>query len=102
MSGIAYTVIATLPDEAARAEYIAWLEDGHVDAVIRAGAHSGLIARVIDPPAPPQVETRYIFSTRELFEAYLRDAAPALRAQGLQRFGPARGVRFERRIAEVI
>lgn len=102
MSAIAYTVIATLPDESTAREYIAWLEDGHVDEVLRAGAHSGMIVRVEDPPRPIRVETRYIFSTRGRFEEYLRAAAPALRAEGLRRFPPERGVTFERRVGVVV
>jgi hypothetical protein len=102
MPGILYSVIATLPDEATRAQYIAWLEDGHLDHIIRAGAHSAMIARVIDPPSPLRVETRYIFSTRDLYDRYIAETAPRLRAQGLQRFGPDRGVSFERRLAEIL
>jgi hypothetical protein len=102
MGGILYTVIATLPNEAIRAEYIAWLEDGHLDQVVKGGAHTAMIARVVEPPSPPQVETQYIFSTHELFERYLRDSAPKLREEGLRRFGPARGVRFERRVGEIV
>ena len=29
-------------------------------------------------------------------------AAPGLRAEGLARFGPERGVRFERRVGEIV
>jgi hypothetical protein len=101
MSAIAYTVIATLPDEETARAYVAWLEDGHVDAVIEGGAESGMIVRIQEPASPIQVESRYVFATREAFEGYVEGAAPALREEGLARFGPERGVRFERRIGVV-
>jgi hypothetical protein len=102
MAAIAYTVTATLPDEQRRAEYIGWLEDGHVDAVIAAGARSAMIVSVEEPVEPPRVHTRYIFSTREALEQYLRLHAPALREEGLRRFGPETGVRFAREVGRVI
>jgi len=99
---IAYTVTATLPDEATRDEYIAWLEDGHLDQVVRHGAHSAMAVSWIDSGPPFHVETRYIFATRELFDRYTSEAAPALRADGLRRFPPERGVSFERRVGVVL
>jgi hypothetical protein len=102
MAGILYSVIATLPDEATRAEYIAWLEDGHIDLVVKGGAHSAMIVRVVDPPVPPRVETRYVFATRDLFDRYVRNTAPKLREDGLRRFPPERGVVFERRLGEIL
>ena len=108
MTRIAYTVTATLPDDSTAREYIAWLEDGHVDAVVAAGADSAMIVR-LDPPVlqalPPgsvEVETRYVFSTRDLFDRYIEHAAPALRADGLRRFGPERGIRYERRTGVIL
>jgi Domain of unknown function (DUF4286) len=102
MPAIAYTVIATLPDEQTRSEYIAWLESAHVNDVVKAGAHTAMILRIEDPVAPLQVEARYIFTTRQDFDRYLRDSAPALRADGLKRFPPNRGIRLERRIGVVV
>ncbi len=101
---IAYTVIATLPDERTREEYLTWLEDGHVDAVIAAGAHSAAIIRLDrgTPRDPIVVEVRYIFSTREVLDKYLKDSAPALRAEGLKRFPPERGVSFRRTVGEIL
>jgi hypothetical protein len=101
MPGLLYTVIATLPDETTRSEYIAWLREGHIDAVLQGGADSGMIVRIEQPATPLQVETRYVFSTRALFERYLREHAPRLRADGLARFGPDRGITFERRVGEI-
>lgn len=101
---IAYTVIADFPDEATRDEYVAWLEDGHVDAVIAAGAHSAMIVRMDRPsPADPiRVEVRYVFSTRELFENYVNEHAAGLRAEGLKRFPPERGITFRRTTGKIV
>ncbi|MCW5775324.1 MAG: DUF4286 family protein [Phycisphaeraceae bacterium] len=102
MSAIVYTVTATLPDRPTAERYLEWLKDGHVDAVVAAGAHSAMIVRVTDPPEPIRVETRYIFPTRRAFEEYLADHAPALRADGAERFGPETGVRFTRSVGEAV
>lgn len=102
MGAIAYSVIASLPDEATAREYLAWLEDGHVDQVVQHGAHAAMIVRVLEPASPLQVETRYIFANRQAFDRYVADVAPALRADGLKRFPPERGVRFERRLGEIV
>lgn len=108
MTRIAYTVTATLPDAATADAYIEWLHDGHIDAVLAGGAHSAMVIR-LDPdpqadPAPPavQIEARYIFATRELFDRYVEHHAPALRADGLQRFGSTPGIQFSRRTGTVL
>ncbi|MBC7834442.1 MAG: DUF4286 family protein [Phycisphaerales bacterium] len=100
---IAYGVTATFPDQATADDYVAWLEDGHVDAVIAGGAHSALIVRLdLDKPGdPPRVQTMYVFSTRELYNEYVRLHAPALRAEGIKRFGN-KGVSFQRVVGEIV
>lgn len=109
MSAIAYTVTAILPDASWAERYVAWLEDGHIDQVIKGGAHSAMIVRLdADPPVPGdpatarRVEVRYIFSTREMYDRYVSEFAPALRAEGQKLFGPETGVRFERRTGTVV
>ncbi|HVZ93665.1 MAG TPA: DUF4286 family protein [Phycisphaerales bacterium] len=106
MSAVAYTVTAILPEETIAERYIAWLEDGHVDAVIAGGAHSATIVRLdrepSDPPGVERVEVRYIFPTRAVFEKYVEVYAPALRSEGIKLFGPDSGVRFERRTGTIV
>jgi hypothetical protein len=99
---LAYTVIATLPSEAAAAEYAAWLRDGHLDAVIAGGARSAQVVRIVEPPEPVEIEVRYLFESRAAFDRYVRETAPRLRAEGLARFGPASGVSFRRTVGEVV
>lgn len=96
---IAYTVSAILPDEPTAREYLDWLLSGHVQAVVHAGASSGVAARIVDPSAPIRVEARYVFANMPAYAAYLLEHAPGLRAEGLARFPPSRGIRFERSVA---
>ena len=95
-------VVATLPDQTTEREYVAWLEDGHVDSVIEHGAHSAMIVRLEAVNGKQRVMTQYIFPTRELFDRYVSQFAPALRADGLKRFPPARGITFERTTGEIV
>ncbi len=103
MSRICYMVIATLPSAAVADEYVSWLEDGHVDQVVKGGAHSAMIVRLDpDTAGKPRVMTQYVFSTREVFDHYVARHAPALRAEGLKRFPPERDVRMERLIGTIV
>jgi hypothetical protein len=102
MKAIAYTVIATLPDCRTAEEYLAWLADGHMDQVIQHGADSAMIVKITEPEVPIQVESRYTFPNRQAFDRYVATGAPLLRAEGTKRFPAERGVRFERRLGEVV
>lgn len=101
MMAMAYSVSATCPDEATRDEYVAWLRGGHVDAVIAGGADSATIV-VFEGEARPRAEVRYVFSSRERYERYLREHAPGLRAEGLAKFPPERGVVFARTLGHLV
>ena len=97
---IAYTVTATFPDEATALDYIEWLRNGHLAGVLDGGARSAAVVRQSDPPDPITVETRYTFACRSDLDRYVRERAPKLRAEGLARFPPERGIRFHRRVGE--
>ncbi len=103
MPSILYTVRATLPTLQLRGRYLAWLVPDHVVAV-KAGGAEGV--RVVLPDraneaAPAVVEVQYVFPTRKAFDTYLREHAPALRADSLKRFPPESGISYERQIAEI-
>lgn len=106
MSNVLYAVTATLPSAEVAEEYVHWLCDGHVELVLRGGAHSAMIVRLEPgpelPPGCRRVMTQYVFPTREVFETYLRDHAPILRADGLSRFGPERGIRMDRVVGTIV
>ncbi len=103
MNCLCYMVTATLPDERTADEYVGWLESGHIQQVIDAGAQSGAIVR-LDPDATgkPRVMSQYAFATRQAFDLYCERHAPALRADGLAKFPPSRGIRFERRVGLIV
>jgi hypothetical protein len=104
MPRVAYTVTATFSDRATADEFIGWLQGGHAAAVIAGGAESAMIVRHDPDPAGPaaRVEVRYLFPSRFAFDHYIQAHAPALRAEGLARFGPQQGVTFSRQLGTVI
>lgn len=103
MPRILYTVRASCPNLPTRGRFLSWLAPDHLLAVQAGGAES---ARVVLPdregdPAAAVVETQYVFRSRTALDTYLRDHAPALRADGLKHFPPESGVTFARQIAEI-
>lgn len=102
MSRILYTVSCRCPDEDAAARWIAWLRGGHAADVMKGGAVSAEIAK-LDPDGQPGAacQVRYIFPSRALFDAYIRDHAPRLRAEGLALFPPERGFVYGRSVGEI-
>lgn len=87
--GVTYEVNLDI-DAAIRAEYLAWLRV-HV-AVIRAldGFTGAECFEVLDPPAAAgraMFCVQYRLVDAAALEAYLRDHAPRLRAEGVARFG---------------
>jgi hypothetical protein len=107
MGGCFYAVSATFRDPGVADEYVAWLTGGHIAAVLAGGARSARIIRIeadasAGVPVELQVEVQYVFESRERFQRYVAEVAPRLRQEGLERFGPARGVAFSRRSGEVV
>ncbi len=100
MGCIHYSVIAELPDVPTRDRYLRWLRQGHLQGVLDGGAISAKILLLDGPEI--RIQTSYRFSDRAAFDQYEREFAPALRADGLERFGAASGVRFERSVGEEI
>ena len=103
MPQILYTVRASLPTLPQRGRFLSWLVPDHVLAV-KAGGAEGV--RVVLPDcanaaAPAVVETQYVFLSRTAFDTYLRDHAPALRADGQKHFPLESGITYERQVAEI-
>lgn len=104
MERLAYSVIACFPDEATRDEYVEWLRKGHIEQVIKGGASSASIV-ILDRAAaadPIEIEVRYLFASRAVFDDYVQRHAPALRSEGLRKFPLERGVTFRRTIGRLI
>ncbi len=103
MASILYTVRTTCPSVRIRGRYLAWLSPNHILQVIAGGAAS---ARIVLPDrandtTPAVVEVQYVFPSRKAFDTYVRDHAPALRADGLKHFPPESGLTYERQVAEI-
>jgi hypothetical protein len=103
MPTILYTVRTTCPNIQSRGRFLAWLSPNHIMEVMKGGATG---ARIVLPDRereadPAVVETQYVFPSRKAFDTYLRDHAPALRADGLKHFPPESGVTYERQVAEI-
>lgn len=99
MTAFSYVVHATFEDSAVREEWIAWLRDGHAAEVMGGGAVSAEVIRLDGEVLA--AEARYRFGSREAFRRYEREVAPTLRADGLARFPPERGVRYLRSTGDV-
>ena len=101
---IAYTVTCTFDNPAVCEEWIAWLRDEHLAEVIAAGALDAEVVKFDRDATIGKVkcEARYHFASRQSFAAYERDHAPRLRAAGLKRFPPERGLTYERSLGEIV
>ena len=97
---IAYTVRATFSDPEVADEWVAWLTGGHIEEVIKGGAIGAEIIQLDGDEY--QYEVRYHFPSREAFQAYERDHAPRLRADGLEKFPTTRGITYARSTAAII
>ena len=77
-------------DAALRATYLAWLRT-HVDEILALPGFTGAdIFEVLDPPCEDgasAVCVQYRLRDAAALDAYLRDHAPRLRADGIARFG---------------
>ncbi|MEM7352926.1 MAG: DUF4286 family protein [Acidobacteriota bacterium] len=100
MSQIAYTVACTFTDPDVAEAWAAWLRDGHLADVCAAGAIEAHAVKMDGPVI--RYEARYRFASREAFEAYERDHAPRLRAEGLAKFPLEMGLQYERTVGEVV
>lgn len=100
MTQFLYTVTATFVDGHVADEWVAWLRDGHLADVLRGGALDATVVRLDGDPLT--LEVHYHFASRESFATYERDAAPALRAEGMAKFPPSRGVSYRRSFGEIV
>ncbi len=101
MAEIAYTVSARCDSDATARQFVSWLVGGHIEGVIRGGATAAAVVMLNPGPEAQTVEVRYRFADRASFERYERESAPALRAEGLERFGEGSGIAFSRSVGEV-
>jgi len=95
-------VTATIPSPNLAEEFLDWLVCGHIQDVLAAGAIAGHAVRLSDPPVPLRIQAVYHFPNREALDSYLTNHAPRLRADGLRRFPPERGITFERTVGDIV
>lgn len=74
--------------------WVAWLRDGHLQDVMDGGACSAEVVQIDDNV--PHYEIHYRFATRESLNRYLKEFAPRLREEGLERFPLALGLEYRR------
>jgi hypothetical protein len=106
---LVYDVRIAIDDVRAFEAFVAWLVDRHVDDVCDAAGCAADVV-VLDPrpdAGPRAVHVRYRFASREAFEAYERDHAPRLRAEGLAELArhgvaPSHGATFTRSTGEIV
>lgn len=77
--------------------YLAWLRE-HVAAMLALPGFEGAELHALDDAPAGEIGwcVRYRLADRAALDAYLRDHAPRMRAEGIDRFGDA--FRAERRI----
>ncbi|MDP2272623.1 MAG: DUF4286 family protein [Archangium sp.] len=92
-----YTVTAEFDHAAVAAEWAAWLRDGHLQEVLDGGAREAVLVQL----APLRFQARYAFADAAAFAKYEQESAPKLRAEGLAKFPPSRGVSMSRSTGEV-
>jgi hypothetical protein len=98
-----YSVRSRFTSAATRAEFIAWLAGGHLADVVKAGAlDAELVEFEPEGDAPADVESRYHFASREAYETYAAGPAVTLRAEGIAKFPPERGITMTRGFARSV
>ncbi|MBX3192199.1 MAG: DUF4286 family protein [Labilithrix sp.] len=103
-----YVVRTAVESPRAFDAYVAWLRVTHVADVCDAGASDAELVLIdVGPGEPRVVEVRYVFASREAFDAYLKNHAPRLRLDGMQELarlglGSGHGVVFTRTTGEKV
>lgn len=97
---ILYEVNAEIRDPTIADDWARWILDEHIGDVVRAGAASGRLLRIDSDDDQSRFSVQYEFATRDALNAYLRDHAARLRAEGVRRF-PLENVSYSRRIGEI-
>jgi hypothetical protein len=103
MSEISYNVTCRVPGEGKAHEWLTWLQDEHINDVLKAGAISAEVIRFDDDGKPGILfQIRYKFNNRDAIEEYMKNYAPRLREDGLKKFPPEEGFLYDRSIGEII
>ncbi|MFO0596680.1 MAG: hypothetical protein U0228_15290 [Myxococcaceae bacterium] len=93
-----YSVNAKFERPELAKEWVDWLQRGHLQAVIDAGAREAMLVQL----GPLEFEARYRFTDEAAFRAYEAGPAVPLRAEGVAKFPPSRGVVMTRSLGPVL
>ena len=101
MSGLVYEVDADV-DAGLREDYLHWLAAHVAEIVALPGFEGAQVYEVVEPALPDvlRVCIRYRLADADALQAYLREHAPRLRADGVARFGER--VRMQRRVMRAL
>lgn len=103
---IRYNVIATLANSNLLDEYLSWLAEGHIQAVVDAGGLSGEynVLRNDDPTETTiRVASVYLFPNLEALSEYQNGVAITLRQEGVKLFVETNKViKFDRYIGTIV
>lgn len=102
MAVVSYTVRCQFSgeDPGVADRWLEWLCNTHISEVLACGANGAEIVKLSGHPVT--FEIRYRFPDRDVFEKYLRDDAPRLRADGLRRFPLELGLGYSRNDGEIV
>jgi hypothetical protein len=101
MAKVRYTVTANVASKDTLGEFLEWLQGGHVQELVKAGALSAEVDVVESDSGATVAETTYIFPSREALQAYFDGPAAALREDGKVRWIDTGKISFSRRIATI-
>lgn len=100
--GTKYSVIASVKCED-QESYVNWLQNGHVQAVCKAGATSAriLVHEGIED-GRVKIEAMYFFANRDSLQQYLDVSAPLLREEGKKLWIDTNKAIFTRSISNIV
>ena len=107
MTAIAYNVYCRIPNATQATSWLEWMRHDHIAKVIAAGAQSATLLKINEEQKPDDLkgdlyEVRYIFASRTVYDEYITNHAPRLRAEGAALFPPGADFIYSRNHAEII
>jgi len=96
-----YCVTGSTADRALYTKFRDWLVGGHVQELVHRAALGAMVVDHTGDSGPMRVTSVYNFQDMAAYEAYVRDHAPALKAQSAELFKSADGgITFRRSVHE--
>ena len=102
---VSYTLEVTFKDPAVAEEWTEWMRGGHMQALLAHGADRAELVRwSTDETGEEEIRftARYRFPSQAAFDVYIAQFAEELRADGMKRFPPSRGIVYSRTVGEIL